>query len=176
MSLCNILANERRRAICNLFFDWLRPCKDMGQKSENGLKSWIALCKYRRFTIFLVTLGKYRRQSSWSYSVYLNLLEMRSNRRYQISIVLFGISSCHVQCRRVFFDASQHFIKSKKKCLQSCNCSSEHFKVLGGCFNTKILFPDSKVQGSNMGPIWGRQDPGGPMLAPWTLLSGFLPV
>ena len=23
-----------------------------------------------------------------------------------------------------------------------------------------------------MGPIWGRQDPGGPMLAPWTLLSG----
>ena len=25
-----------------------------------------------------------------------------------------------------------------------------------------------------MGPIWGRQDPGGPMLAPWTLLSGIL--
>ena len=23
-----------------------------------------------------------------------------------------------------------------------------------------------------MGPIWGRQDPGGPLLAPWTLLSG----
>ena len=23
-----------------------------------------------------------------------------------------------------------------------------------------------------MGPIWGRQDPGGLMLAPWTLLSG----
>ena len=23
-----------------------------------------------------------------------------------------------------------------------------------------------------MGPIWGRQDPGGPMLAAWTLLSG----
>ena len=27
-------------------------------------------------------------------------------------------------------------------------------------------FPDSKVHGANMGPIWGRQDPGGPMLAP----------
>ena len=28
----------------------------------------------------------------------------------------------------------------------------------------KLLFnvPDSKVHGSNMGPIWGRQDPGGP--------------
>ena len=23
-----------------------------------------------------------------------------------------------------------------------------------------------------MGPTWGRQDPGGPMLAPWSLLSG----
>ena len=32
--------------------------------------------------------------------------------------------------------------------------------------------PDNKVHGANMGPIWGRQDPGGPMLAPWTLLSG----
>ena len=32
--------------------------------------------------------------------------------------------------------------------------------------------PDSKVHGANMGPIWARQDPGGPMLAPWTLLSG----
>ena len=32
--------------------------------------------------------------------------------------------------------------------------------------------PDRKVYGANMGPIWGRQDPGGPMLVPWTLLSG----
>ena len=29
--------------------------------------------------------------------------------------------------------------------------------------------PDNKVHGANMGPTWGRQ---GPMLAPWTLLSG----
>ena len=25
-----------------------------------------------------------------------------------------------------------------------------------------ILYPDSKVHGANMGPNWGRQDPGGP--------------
>ena len=31
--------------------------------------------------------------------------------------------------------------------------------------------PDSKVHGANMGPIWGRQDPGGPHVGPWTLLS-----
>ena len=24
------------------------------------------------------------------------------------------------------------------------------------------MFPDSKVHGAKMGPIWGRQDPGGP--------------
>ena len=27
-------------------------------------------------------------------------------------------------------------------------------------------YPDSKVHGTNMGPIWGRQDPGGPHVGP----------
>ena len=27
-------------------------------------------------------------------------------------------------------------------------------------------FPDSKAHGVNMGPIWGRQDPGGPHAGP----------
>ena len=27
-------------------------------------------------------------------------------------------------------------------------------------------FPDSKVHGANMGPTWGRQDPGGPHVGP----------
>ena len=27
-------------------------------------------------------------------------------------------------------------------------------------------FPDNKVHGANMGPIWGRQDPGGPHVGP----------
>ena len=26
--------------------------------------------------------------------------------------------------------------------------------------------PDSNVRGANMGPIWGRQDPGGPHVGP----------
>ena len=38
--------------------------------------------------------------------------------------------------------------------------------------NNKQGVPDNKVHGANMGPIRGQQDPGGPMLAPWTLLSG----
>ena len=30
-------------------------------------------------------------------------------------------------------------------------------------------FPDRKVHGANMGPIWGRQDPGGPHVGPMNL-------
>ena len=30
----------------------------------------------------------------------------------------------------------------------------------------RILLPDSKVHEANMGPIWGRQDPGGPHVGP----------
>ena len=29
-----------------------------------------------------------------------------------------------------------------------------------------LAYPDSKVHGANMGPIWGRQDPGGPHVGP----------
>ena len=28
------------------------------------------------------------------------------------------------------------------------------------------VIPDSKVHGANMGPIWGRQEPGGPHVGP----------
>ena len=31
------------------------------------------------------------------------------------------------------------------------------------------LTPDSKVDGANMGPIWGQQDPGGPHVGPINL-------
>ena len=40
-------------------------------------------------------------------------------------------------------------------------------------FKQIVRYPDSKVHGANIGPTWGRQDPGGSMLAPWTLLSGY---
>ena len=37
--------------------------------------------------------------------------------------------------------------------------------------------PDSNVHGANMGPIWGRQDPGGPHVGPmnfaiWVMSPG----
>ena len=30
-------------------------------------------------------------------------------------------------------------------------------------------YPDSNVHGANMGPTWGRQDPGGPHVGPMNL-------
>ena len=41
-------------------------------------------------------------------------------------------------------------------------------------FNDYNAFPDSKVHGTNMRPIWADMTQVGPMLAPWTLLSGLL--
>ena len=35
--------------------------------------------------------------------------------------------------------------------------------------STMSTYPDSKVHGANMGPIWGRQDPGGPHVGPLNL-------
>ena len=34
------------------------------------------------------------------------------------------------------------------------------------CIQARVEPPDSKVHGANMGPIWGRQDPGGPHVGP----------
>ena len=36
-------------------------------------------------------------------------------------------------------------------------------------YHNQLLIPDSKVHGANMGPIWGRQDPGGPHVGPMNL-------
>ena len=41
-------------------------------------------------------------------------------------------------------------------------------------WGNKGAFPDSKVHGTNMEPTWVLSAPDGPMLAPWTLLSGYI--
>ena len=41
-----------------------------------------------------------------------------------------------------------------------------HADVPGAHFTNT---PDSKVPRANMGPIWGRQDPGGPHVGPMNL-------
>ena len=43
---------------------------------------------------------------------------------------------------------------------------SKHQSKLVSRHLCPMLFPDSKVHGANMGPIWGQQDPGGPHVGP----------
>ena len=39
-----------------------------------------------------------------------------------------------------------------------------------GFYKHGIAYPDSRVHGANMEPIWGRQDPGGPHVGPMNLV------
>ena len=41
-----------------------------------------------------------------------------------------------------------------------------HMLTVGEMYQVHKFTPDSKVHGANMGPIWGRQDPGGPHVGP----------
>ena len=52
----------------------------------------------------------------------------------------------------------------------------DYFENERVCINIRMMkramkatnpVPDSKVHGANMGPIWGRQDPGGSHVGPW---------
>ena len=43
-----------------------------------------------------------------------------------------------------------------------CIMLTDHFEMQADC----MMVPNSKVHGANMGPIWGRQDPGGPHVGP----------
>ena len=45
-----------------------------------------------------------------------------------------------------------------------CNWTTQIVTTVSGI--QSIGIPDSKVHGANMGPIWGRQDPGGPHVGP----------
>ena len=54
-----------------------------------------------------------------------------------------------------------------------------HTGILSSCFDCiLLLYPDSKVHGANMGPIWGWQDPDGPHVGPmkfaiWVVMGNF---
>ena len=37
-------------------------------------------------------------------------------------------------------------------------------------------YPNNKVHGANMGPIWGRQDPGGPHVGPMNVAIWVQPL
>ena len=42
-------------------------------------------------------------------------------------------------------------------------------EIIDNVRNLDEKIPDNKAHGANMGPIWGRQDPGGPHVGPMNL-------
>ena len=81
---------------------------------------------------------------------------------------LLSISN-HQELHCLFSRLFRLTTKERAASLDSLHGRSVMEKFKANLFNN---VPDSKVHGANMGPIWGRQDPGGPHVGPWTLLSG----
>ena len=58
------------------------------------------------------------------------------------------------------------------------NTTMSFFNITAGIRDSQyiadhiLVYQDNKVHGANMGPTWVLSAPGGPMLSPWTLLSG----
>ena len=46
------------------------------------------------------------------------------------------------------------------------SCPDFNITLLKALLKLKYEYPDSKVHGAKMGPIWGWQDPGGPHVGP----------
>ena len=74
-------------------------------------------------------------------------------------------------------------VEMEEHVLMKCPRSSVNVALIGVvCSATnefKVSIPDSKVHGPNMGPTWGRQDPGGPQVDPmkidiWVFFSAAL--
>ena len=79
-------------------------------------------------------------------------------------------------------------LKGKNQCERAAEAyfwclilNSVYFVYLSYCYffasywerlKEHVYAPDSKIHMSNMGPTWVLSAPGGPMLAPWTLLPG----
>ena len=68
----------------------------------------------------------------------------------------------NLQPNQVEVDIGYNFLSSPIMCIL-CHWTEIFFVLLWGLHNNG---PDSKVHGANMGPIWGRQDPGGPHVGP----------
>ena len=65
---------------------------------------------------------------------------------------------------------SNYLVPFKWSC-QTWNILIFSFSLFGYIVNA---IPDGRVHVANMGPTWVLSAPGGPMLAPWTLLLGII--
>ena len=110
-------------------------------------------------------------------ATYLNTLTPKIKRKPSISYIWLLLTNTDIF---VFITAFYTTIQYTPWCLSMVGYLKSYFLVYLIMQNfSKALkrYPDSKVHGANMGPTWGL--PGscrpqmGPVLAPWTLLSGY---
>ena len=94
------------------------------------------------------------------------------HRNYLVSYTLFSqntVSWIQIAQKGEISIKTQKF--SCKKCIWKCCLQNICHFVPTLVINTMHQW--TALIARFMGPTWGRQDPGGPMLAPWTLLSGW---
>ena len=82
--------------------------------------------------------------------------DLRCYRAHYDVIVMFHVFSARPRQMRT--DACNAFSQQLKPCSAPV-CSPYH----------QTTIPENKVNGANMGLIWGRQDPGGPRVGPMKL-------
>ena len=84
---------------------------------------------------------------------------------------LYNVTLLQASCsKNVLMGCSRVAGRSLPRCILLAPSWSE--------FTTRKRFnwhaPDSKVHGANMGPIWGRQEPGGPQVGPMNLSRSWI--
>ena len=130
----------------------------------------------------------------WSYVRGIRWWQMNAQHKWLVIrsfdvLFVLGISGCWqtVNCVGIW-DAITHMWRhgnGTPRCPKSSpnrtvewrkyTMSSDFY--LRSCQHERFLygtFPDNKVHGANMGPAWGRQDPGGPHDGPINLAIGIV--
>ena len=95
-------------------------------------------------------------QYAWVDNIALESHFMHINIKYDVSI------------KRVWREVGSA-TTARESITAGCQCVYTWTLDMPWCIFTRLFNPDSKVHGANMGPIWGRQDPGGPHVGPMNL-------
>ena len=101
----------------------------------------------------------------------VNLLIFNHSRIFWISVFIVLINTSGFLPDKSMFESSANSILNNRedtrdKSFIYSGTPHAYMLKLYGMMRTLHNYPDNKVHGANMGPIWGRQDPGGPHVGP----------
>ena len=117
--------------------------------------------------------GNTTTMTEWPNSTVSNVKHDTMQCHYNTVNILQNIDNRHPIAHRMFQRAGYVLCnvssKSLTNALQITQCTAVINTVLCWTILQRLMLLDSKVHGVNMGPIWGRQDPGGPPCWPHEL-------